>query len=170
MKLIGCLCITSSCFGLGVLFLIKQIHNRSCVSAMIASLRYLKTEIMSTNIPLPDVFEKLSSTAEVSIRPLFIKLCKIYGEYDNIPMSDIWNSVIMGCEEISLSSYQRSELKELGSFLGRYDAEKQCSAIDVCIMRLEAQLKILNKKVYNNTRLYPGLGLSAGLMLSLIFI
>lgn len=67
-----------------------------------------------------------------------------------------------------LSKSSRQALKDLGSSIGKYDAELQAASIDRCISELNGEYKKLNEGLKNNEKMYIGLGTGIGLIFAII--
>lgn len=69
-----------------------------------------------------------------------------------------------------LRKSSRQALKDLGSSIGKYDAELQASSIDRCISELSGEYEKLNEGFKNNEKMYIGLGTGIGLIFAIILV
>lgn len=69
-----------------------------------------------------------------------------------------------------LSKSSRRALKDLGSSIGKYDAELQAASIDRCISELYDEYKKLSEGLKNNEKMYIGLGTGIGLIFAIILV
>ena len=79
------------------------------------------------------------------------------------------------CESVDeklklIGENERQALKNLGSSLGKYDAELQAASIDRCISELTGKYEVLSAGLKSNEKMYIGLGTGIGLILAIILV
>lgn len=73
-------------------------------------------------------------------------------------------------ELVLLDKSGRQAVKDLGSSIGKYDAELQAASIDRCISELNNEYAKLNEGLRNNEKMYIGLGTGIGLIFAIILV
>lgn len=73
-------------------------------------------------------------------------------------------------ELAGLSREEKELLMQLGSVLGRFDAETQCHALDQCAARLDEARQSAQEKWQRQKRLYLVLGGGMGTALALLLL
>lgn len=145
-----------------------QLQNR-CLSAMISALNIAVSEIGSLSSPTPEVLRRLSLSAGAQVGDFFAQVLSKLEQESGEGLDSLWRSAVNDKLQ-SLSLTQREEIAGLSQTMGRYDGEEQAAAMRRCIIRLEAELETVSEKASGAMRLYGGLGLCAGLMLTFIMI
>ena len=77
------------------------------------------------------------------------------------------------CAEKELALHDKSgrqAVKDLGSSIGKYDAELQAACIDRCMSELNSEYAKLNEGLRNNEKMYIGLGTGIGLIFAIILV
>ena len=170
MKIIGALLLICACTLLGAVQAKKLRFRQSCLEGVLDGLRFIDAELKNGAVPIPDIFSELCKLPDSILHKYYVNLNAKIGTLGESSLSEIWCGCALGDKSISLSDRQRQELSRVGSYLGKYSESEQSEAIYVCIEHLEAQLKRTSEKARQGTRLYMGLGLTFGLMLSAVLI
>lgn len=80
----------------------------------------------------------------------------------------VWERAVL--EDAKLSEEERSLLISAGATLGSCDAQGQISALEVCVRRLDGMISAALEDKRRKTPLYRGLGLLAGLFVSVLLM
>ena len=128
------------------------------------------SEIGGRLTPLCELMEKLSKE---TIAPLdsFFKVCgEEKREKADVSFSIIWRKNLKHAEYLKLKSNEREVISELGSVLGRYDADKQISAIAHLQRRVQSLWQSAENDRKSLGKLYAKLGLICGVSLVIVLI
>ena len=169
MKIIGLVLLTAAAAAIGVF---KASELKKCVAALselIAFLELIRNEICTRRTPMKQLMSANNLHEYKYIKPFTSALDEHMNMLGNMSFSQIWTECVN--ENISfISEESRSCLINLGSSLGRYDAQLQAAAIDRCINALEREYKDLCTDLKSNQKMYIGLGTGMGLIVSIILI
>lgn len=169
MKIIGFVLLTSAAAAIGVF---KAAELKKCVAALselIAILELMRNEICTRRTPMKQLMSANSLHEYKYIQPFTFALDEHMNMLGNISFSRIWSDCVNE-NILFISDESRSCLINLGSSLGRYDAQLQAAAIDRCISELEREYKDLCANLKSNQKMYIGLGTGLGLVVSIILI
>lgn len=129
----------------------------------------ISTEIGYFKEPLPKIFEKLSGE-EKECR-LLLRCCLSMYNHSDINLSQIWKNAI---REIYANQPLIEEdiilMKKCGDFLGQSDLKGQQEHLQLIQRQLERQIKDAEKMISTKGQMYGKLGLSAGLVIAIMFI
>ena len=140
------------------------------LGSFLSALELMRSEIGSRLTPICELMEKLSRE---TISPLdsFFKTCgDEKREKQDVSFSIIWRKNLKRAEYLRLKSNEREVLAELGSVLGRYDAEKQISAISHLQRRVQSLWQSAENDRKSLGKLYAKLGLICGVSVVIVLI
>lgn len=169
-KIIGAVMVISGAFAVGaggMLHMKKRVNN---LKVIISALELMKAEISERLTPLPQVIEMLENESEQPIKNLFTN-CKgkirFLGKYS---FSTIWKESVDETSDMDLKSPELEVIKELGTVLGRYDAQQQREMLEHIIKRLEIiQSKAEHEQtVQGKTRTAMGIALAVITVIMLV--
>lgn len=169
MRFIGAVLLTMAASAMGY-FKSKELKSQaSTLYETISLLELIRNEICTRRTPLIQIFEG-SNLPEYRYISQFI--CDIRAGLSELGGKSF---TYMWCECTDkrlyyLNERNRQAVKNLGSSLGKYDAELQAAAIDRCISELTGEYSILNAGLKNNEKMYIGLGTGIGLIFSIILV
>lgn len=116
--------------------------------------------------------EMLTDGAQVSGGPSgeFFRFCA-HGvtRLEGKPFCTLWEISLKGAP-LTLTPVDVQVIEALGSVLGRYDVDSQCRALRQALNRLERQLEGAEDEQERMGKVYGSLGVSAGLLLFLLFL
>lgn len=90
-------------------------------------------------------------------------------QLDGRPFRNLWETSFQSAA-LTLRTLDVQIVEELGAVLGRYDVDSQCRALQQAMHRLERQLEEAEEEQSRMGRVYSTLGVSAGLLLFLLFL
>jgi len=169
-KLLGALLLVSACAALGLersLELRRRVRN---LSALLDALALMRTKICRLLTPLPEMAEDLGREAPEPVRPLFLSLRKELPRLGERPFSELWAGAVEASRGgLLLRGEEAEALCALGLQLGGSAAEQE-RAIECASARLELCLQSARAEAESRCRLYAGLGLASGLLLSVVLL
>lgn len=170
MKLIGAIAVIVSCGAFGISQSRKLSRRAVCISAAAEALRYMASELRASAPPLPELMDELACSAAQPVRGFFAKLSgetKLIGEES---FEAIWKRTVSSDSSMLLGEGSRRILAGAGEFIGRFSCSEQAEALERCAYKLESEYRFANEKAREGRRLYPGLGLTVGVMLAAVFL
>ena len=170
MRVLGALTVIVGCGLFGLVRAIGLRNQERCIAAVIDSLRYMGSELKALSPPLPELMSELAESARPEVRGFYEKLRAATELLGDESFEKLWTSAVMTDKTLLLNENQRRELCKAGAFIGRFSAQEQAVALESCISRLETEYRMAAEKAREGRRLYPGLGLTAGIMLAAVFI
>lgn len=165
MRLLGALLLTAA-FALGGLSGARRLARREKMLGELAfSLGQLRFELARFRTPMPELAAHLAVSAPGAGGALFAGLSEALGDLPEESFAVLWARALG-----SLKGPERAALLALGGVLGRYGAEEQLAAAEGCEARLR-ELEREAKEAYRRSgKLYIGLGVSAGAMVSVMLL
>lgn len=170
MRALGALTVILGCGLFGLVRAMGLAKQAQCVAAVIDSLRYMASSLKASSPPLPELILELSENSKTEVREFYGKLCAATELLGDESFENMWTSAVMTDKTLLLSRESRRQLCKAGAYIGRFSVEEQTAALESCIVRLEAEYRLASEKAREGKRLYPGLGLTAGIMLAAVFI
>lgn len=169
MKILGALIVVAVFTVLGIIRANSLDRNARCLAEILESIRFISAELRSLATPLPEMFKEISKAVKPETKKFFCLLSDSMSEIEDTSFSALWEKSLKE-GDLSLSHNEMIELNRLGKSLGRYSAEEQCTAIDVCISRLDSAYVVALNKALEGRKLYISLGLSTGIMFATLLI
>lgn len=170
MKILGALSVIIGCGLFGLVQSRTLSRRERCLTELIDSLQYMISELKAELLPLPELIRTLSETAGNEVRKYYVNLFSALNALGEESFEHLWRTAAESEATLALSGEQRQILSTAGAFMGKFSAGEQTAALESCISRLEAQRQLAFEKAREGKKLYPGLGLGAGLMLSVMFL
>lgn len=171
MKTLGALAVIIGCGLFGLIRAMSLSRNEKCLEAVIDSLRYMISELKAEAAPLPELLSSLSAqAASGEVRDFYSKLCSVLELLGQESFESLWIGAVMSDKELALNEKQRHILSKAGCFMGKFSVGEQATALEGCIERLEWEYRNAAEKAREGKKLYPGLGVTAGLMLAAVFL
>jgi stage III sporulation protein AB len=170
MKALGAFSVVVGCALLGFVRALLLAKQERCIAAVIDSLRYMISEMRMDAPPLPVLIAHLAEYSGEEVRGFYSKLCSAMELLGQESFEALWSGALMTDRELCLNAARRRILCKAGAFMGRFSAKEQCAALEGCIARLEPEHRLALEKAREGRRLYPGLGLTAGIMLAAMFL
>lgn len=129
-----------------------------------AALGAIADELRMLSRPMGEIFSDLSCRVSYPLQAFFTHLAKDLGQR---PLAQRWQE---GLDLLPLDEKARQSISQLGTVLGRYDAQSQAAAIALVRTRLEELLGEQRSENARRCRLLPGLGVCLGAMLAVILM
>lgn len=170
LRLTGMLLLVVSCTALGLGKSAALAARVRALTATVDMLELLRGEICTRLTPMPELAARLGTEGPVEMRQIWFLLARGLGDLGERSFPEIWTDAVRNGAPGSLRAEELDTLCALGLSLGRYSAAEQETAIDRCISRMEQTLADARREAERGKRLYAGLGLASGLMLSVILV
>lgn len=139
------------------------------LSSLMTSLQIMRSEINVNLTPIGEILVNLSDHSDPHCRRLFSETAALLETHGAPYFSYCWRTCIAQHCEI-LTEHERNSLLALGEILGRYDVAEECSAIDRCVLELNAGYESAKLRYSTDARLYAGMYLSIGCILAIILL
>lgn len=167
LKLFGALLIFTASIYIAAQRVKEQRKRIICLSDLLSSFRLMRSEL-SAAAPEMDGLCRVLKEAGGEYSALFYSvLIKRLDELGDKSFSELWADAADLCLS-PLNAVEQRELKKLGSFLGRYELDKQTEALKCCIDKLSDSLELEEKLFGEKRKLSYTLALSAGALLIII--
>lgn len=168
-KYMGSLLVLAGSLLIGFRVNSAMVRRGSLLSAMIASLDLMESEIGFRLAPIPEVISALADASDGTVRD-FYTLCleqiHLYGAQD---FPHIWRrSLSAALSDITQTG--RQVLIDLSDSLGRYGAEDQVAAIIYAKSRLRQQLSLVEAENSKKGRVYLAIAATAGAVAVIVFV
>jgi len=170
MKLLGFLAVVLGCGAFGLSRSMALSRRAACLAASAEALRYMASSLLASACPLPELVEELSQWAGPEVRGLFSRLLEAMDKLGEESFEELWKDAVYSEPSLALDESQRHILAGAGEFMGKFSSEEQSRALERCAGRLEMECRAAEEKAREGRRLYPGLGLTAGVMLAAVFL
>lgn len=147
-------------FGLGqALRLHRRAETLRRLSCAVADMR---REIALRQTPMPELLSRMEKTQPPPVQALFSRTGYLLGELGSRSFALIWRQA---AEETLRGVLRREELftvEEIGSWLGRYDAQQQSAALDRVQSQLDEFAIAAASAAKKDGKVKTALGLAAG--------
>jgi stage III sporulation protein AB len=170
LRLAGILLLVASCTALGLGKSAALAARVRGLTATVDALELMRGEICTRLTPMPELAARLGTEGPEEMRQLFFLLARGLGDLGERSFPEIWADAVKEGAPGCLHTEELDTLCALGMSLGRYSAQEQETAIDRCIDRMEQFQQGARSEAERGKRLYAGLGLASGLMLSIILV
>ncbi|MDR2166337.1 MAG: stage III sporulation protein AB [Clostridiales bacterium] len=132
------------------------------------SLILLKSQIDYSIYTLPQAFSHISPRVAAPFDEFYAKLAKdVEGGAD---AASAWVSAVHSLKNSNLDKTDLENFAILGMSLGAMDSGVQINSIDMVITNIDDSLKRLLAENPKNSRMYRGLGIVAGLLITIVLI
>lgn len=170
MRVLGVFAVVLGCGALGLVRCAALNRRVRCLRDTVDALRTMASELESGSPPMPELVEIMEIRSKGGVRKFFSQLTEKMDRLGEESFQELWSNASESSEELFLNSCQRRLLAEAGACLGRYSVLEQGQALRLCAERLEREYLLANEKAMEGKKLYPGLGLTAGIMLSAVLL
>lgn len=156
-------------FG-GIVYLGRNMSNQyqtrvNNLKEMRGSLNMLQTKIKYTYMPLPDIFEEISSSCSLAVANIFDKARE---KMQKMTAGQAWEEAVEEAKNTGFKQEDNHTIKALGKLLGKTDVEGQISEIELVQAFLETQIQKAEEECQKNQKLYKTLGVVGGLGIVII--
>ena len=169
MKLIGAILLTAAASAIGFFKARDLKASSQALREMISLLELMRNEIFTRRTPLKQLFSCANMPDYQYISGFVNCLEAELSSLGSKSFAQIWCE----CAEkelVLLGKNSRQAVKDVGSSIGKYDAELQAASIDRCISELNNEYEKLNEGLKNNEKMYIGLGTGIGLVFAIILV
>ena len=170
MRILGALGVICGCALAGFAHANELRSRVACISSFIEALHYMAAELKAQSLPIPELILWLSEEGPAEVRGFFANLGKAMPTLGEESFESIWSRVVSEDRTLKLGREERVILVGIGGFIGKYSAGEQAAMLGGAQARLEERRSFAAEKSREGAKLYPGLGISAGLMLSAVFL
>lgn len=163
---IGAVCVVGGCSAIGFAA-VRRLDNRvRLLSEWLSAIEVFQAEIRFKLTPLPDITKKLSDERPV-LRSFFQKFAAIWNPWGEKSYAEAWQ---MCAAELDISRHDAALIGEIGSVLGRYDAQQQNISLEYIRRRLESSRVEAKEDRSRLGRMYTVLGVVSGLVSFMILL
>ena len=161
---IGAGLVTSGCAGLGISMALSLKKRLKLLSSIVAAIDYIQAEISYGLTPLPELLNGLAGR-DAALRDLWNAVAGAWKPGESF--SNVWTDKV---SELDLKESDRLTFGEIGTILGRYDADRQVSRLAFIKKRLELSLAEAREELKKNGKLFCVLGIACGLAAAILLI
>jgi len=169
LRVIGGALVCASCALLGLYVGDKGLRRGALLQELQRTLLMLKSEIEYALYPLPQALKKVSERAEKPFAEFYSSVSTQLASKE-MSMAEAWatNTALLG--QTQLHNEDLVVLDNVGRALGSIDVAVQTSAIDLAIVDLEHKIKRLDEENAKNVKMYRGLGILGGLLITVVLL
>lgn len=170
IKLIGAVLLMAGAAGLGLGAAAQLQAKVTGLRALMDGLEHLERELSFRLTAMPELMDRLAKQTAPPAAYLFAYCRDHLEELGEKSFFNIWAEALENNLELLLDEGERQILLELGTVLGRYDAEEQRQALKNSSAELEQCLARAEKEKLRMGRVYTALGLGSGAMLVILLL
>jgi stage III sporulation protein AB len=169
LKVLG-ICLTmTACGGIGLIWARTYEKRPLHLSALIAALQLLETEILYGATPMPEAMEQVGSKCDDEVKELFLNTSVQLKNMEGLTAAEAWERAM---EKTLPDTYFNSEdikiLKRFGASLGVSDRQDQAKHLELTRSQLKLALKQAEAAAGKHASVIKYMGFLSGLMLVLI--
>lgn len=169
-KIIGAVMIAASAAAIGMMSVFKLRQRVRSLASLTSALGAVRSEVCDRLTPIPELLEQMAQEASYPANRLFANASAKMFELGDKPFSVIWLESVKATPELTLNDTEVQVLKELGTGMGRYNADEQRGAFTYAQRRFEEFLHTAEAARDTNSKMHAFLGVSAGLLAVIILI
>jgi len=152
--------------ALGIMLANKYKDRVTDLKQMRSALNILKTKIVYTYEPLPEIFLEISSKFTNSIGEIF-KLSS--SKMKEKSAGTAWKEALLETKT-NMNKEDLKTIESLSKLLGKTDVDGQLSEIELLEKFIDEQIEKAEGEQRKNEKLYKSLGVIAGLAIAIILI
>jgi len=133
------------------------------------SLILLKSQIDFAIYTLPQAFYHISERVQPPFSSFYEKMAQEL-ESGQLDAASVWETGILGLKDTNLNKDDLANFGMLGTSLGQIDAHVQINSIDMVITGIDDSLKQLMLDNPKNVKMYRGLGIVSGLLITIVLL
>ena len=174
VKILGIVFVLAACSMIGVAAGEKQKEHINILMSLKRCLLTVKGEIAYAYTPLSEIFSILSDMRSERWSVFFAQILDELADKSQDDMSNlaqIWEKVCKDsdvCRE--MKKEELDELIRFGSMLGTSDRDSHISRIELFIYNINDRINYLQKHIYEKVRLCHVLGVTAGLLITILIV
>ncbi len=169
MNLIGAILVMLGCTASGIIKAHSLSELDKTYGMLVSVLMLMKSEISSRAAALDDVLNVALGLSTGDTSRFIGAVINDFSKLGEETFCTIWSSAAESRLQF-VSQRSLSALIALGGSLGRYESAMQCAALDRCIAEISAEQKNLSETLYENKRMYVGIGGALGLITTIVLI
>ncbi len=128
----------------------------------------MSRELSFSLCPLEDLLLRVEEESEGVVRQ-FYSACRLHFEKSGRESwAQSWQAA-MEETELPLQETERRALQEVGTLLGRYDAESQRQGLETMLLRWASLVQTAQEEERRLVRVYTTVGVAAGLFCVILF-
>lgn len=170
LKALGALCVAAGAVASAFSMVSGLSRRAKALQHIVAALDIMQAEIGERLTPLPELVELLSKRAGGAAALFFTRVSGKMDTLGDRSFLMIWTEALGLTPELQLTDTEAELMLELGSVLGRYDAEAQVKAISYTRRRLDSCLQQAEIERSERGRVCGVLSVAAGLALIIILV
>lgn len=173
MKLIGCVVVICSGFGIGMQFANSIKQRLIELKELQVALSILKSEIRFKSQTIPQAFDSVSKVINSNLQNIFIRVLPKLQSWDSnsCTYADLWDRTIKDeIENLYLNKDEICILRDIKTIFNCYDVEHQTNIINMISERVEAAIKNAEEEYRKNSKLYVTFGLFGGILITIFLI
>lgn len=174
VKILGVVFVLAACSMIGVAAGERQKEHINVLMSLKRCLLTVKGEIAYAYTPLSEIFTILSEMGSECWSVFFAQVLDELADKSQEDMSNlsqIWEKVCRDSDVCSNMGHEElDELVRFGSMLGTSDRDSQISRIELFIDNINDRIHYLQKHIYEKVRLCRVLGVTAGLLITILIV
>lgn len=170
ITIMGAILLISASSMLGIRKAGELSARANALAAVVSGLELLRGEMCTLQSPMPQVTERLSESAPGEMKHFFRRLNHSLAQLGDHSFYELWSSAVGQSPELMLRREETDCLTRLGLSLGRYVLREQEAVINQCIAQFSDFYELAREEARVQGRLYTGLGVAAGLMVSVVLL
>lgn len=170
-KIVGCIMVIVSSTAMGFFFsneLKCRIEDLKELRKLIVLLR---GDIRYANTPLPEAISAIARRQNRNFEEFLTGIYTRLNELSGLTFAEVWKDAVENkLKNTSLSKMDKTNLAHFGENMGYLDKDMQMNTLDLYISQLEVEIEELSKSVKEKSYLCNGLGVMAGIFISIIML
>lgn len=139
------------------------------IKGLLRGLEAMKHSLLSNIGGLEDMLKEAVNFTQGKPQELFADVCGGMNALDCDSFDHLWQKAL-DTKRLNCTAADRDELRPLGRILGNYDVDSQAEALDRVIKNLDSRLNDAKDRQSSLGRVYGVLGVSAGLLLTIMLV
>lgn len=170
MKLFLYCTVIAACGGIGFLKCDTYRQRKYLLLDYVGFLKLLKAELCFSYASAPEILEKIGDEGDSPAFRLAKETARIYAESDrelSAAFEEIFHRIY---DKSALNNYDKSIMKEMSKYLGRFAIEGQSELFERMDSRLAIQLAEASDMLETKGRAYKSLGIFVGIAIVILLI
>ncbi len=169
LRLIGCVCVTAACGGLGIMKARQWSDHRKMLEQLRKMIYLLRGEILYAHAPLGEALRRVGDKSSGPGAAWFGKMAERVRNQEGDSFYTIWGEELdRQGKKLLLSRREYQELRELGEHLGYLDLDMQDRTIALYLEQLDMSIGFYREHERERIRMCASLGIMSGLFLAVI--
>lgn len=164
LHLMGGLCVIAGTSGVGLQLVAQRRKRLEEWKQVLSACRLMERELRCREPDLSELLEAAAQHSSGAVGRFFTGCRSQMTELGNRSFAVIWRENLSQAN-LCLRRREQELLAGLGTILGRYDREIQCTALGRVAEELEAQLREESSEAQKRNKLYMTLSIAGGMLL-----